>query len=549
MGQMVKVLIVDDEINIRNGIKKSIPWNEFGMEVIGEADDGEKAITIYNEHTPDIIVLDINMSGMNGMEVARYIRVRSQETQIIFLTGYDDFHKVKEAVTLHASDYLLKPVAFSELVQALQKAAVQVMMTQRQIGFVDDLKHKVNLYKKVATDQILLDVLQQRRSFADAAESLAEIGLTEGQSQCIGFLCTDIDYYEDSFGQLSEQNRQLYMYAYRKLAQEVLEEQQQFSGYEGRFAKGYVLNITVSRLLIMIQLRAPNGKLQSHIEEQLLVQIAKKLQEAYRTYLKMSISIGVSRTELGVDKLYSIYKEAVQAVDYRAMIGQGNIIPSRLVDPLVFRSQKLLSKELFILGELKAGTEIHNTGLLEQWFEEIRTMPFTDAKIIVSQLVVYTLRMCDESEHERPMTAKVPLAHIVSCETIQCLTEYLREFLINIGDRIRGSQRQPAMRTIELAKQWIRQHLNSEISLNALASALYINPFYLSRLFKQTTDETYLEFTIKIRFDRARELLVNSTLKMHEIAEQIGFKDANYFSIAFKKHQGVSPTDYRKRFS
>lgn len=177
MGQMVKVLIVDDEINIRNGIKKSIPWDEFGMEVIGEADDGEKAITIYNEHTPDIIVLDINMSGMNGMEVARYIRVHSQETQIIFLTGYDDFQKVKEAVTLHASDYLLKPVAFSELVQALQKAAVQVMMTQRQIGFVDDLKHKVNLYKKVATDQILLDVLQQRRSFADAAESLAEIGL------------------------------------------------------------------------------------------------------------------------------------------------------------------------------------------------------------------------------------------------------------------------------------------------------------------------------------------------------------------------------------
>jgi two-component system response regulator YesN len=548
MDQMVKVLIVDDEINIRSGIKKSIPWDEFGMEVIGEAENGESAIAIYNKYSPDIIVLDINMSGMNGMEVARYIRVRSQETQIIFLTGYDDFHKVKEAVTLQASDYLLKPVAFSELVQALQKAAIQVKMTQRQIGLVDDLKLKVSLYKQVATDQILLDVLQQRRSFADAAESLAEIGLTDGQSQSIGFLCTDIDYYEVSFGQLSEHDRQLYMYAYRKLAQEVLEEQQQSSD-EGSFIRGYVLNLTVSRLLIMIQLRAPTEKLQYHIEEQLLVRIAKKLQEAYRTYLKMSISIGVSQTEQGVDKLYNIYKEAVQAVDYRAMIGQGNIIPSRLVDPLVFRSQKLLSKELFILGELKAGTEIRNTDLLEEWFEEIGAMPFTDAKIIASQLVVYTLRMYDESKHERPMTTKVPLAHIVACETIQCLTEYLKEFLINIGDRIRGSQTQPAMRIIEMAKQWIRQHLNSEISLNALAAALHINPFYLSRLFKQTTDETYLEFTTRIRFDRARELLVNSTLKMHEIAEQIGFKDANYFSIAFKKHQGVSPTDYRKRFS
>jgi len=279
------------------------------------------------------------------------------------------------------------------------------------------------------------------------------------------------------------------------------------------------------------------------------VQIARKLQEAYRTYLKMSVSIGVSRTELGVGKLYTIYKEAVQAVDYRAMIGQGNIIPSRLVDPLVFRGQKLLSKELFILGELKAGTEIRNTALLEEWLEEIRSMPFTDAKIIASQLVVYTLRMYDEVGHEHPITSKVPLAHIVACETIQCLVEYLREFLINIGDRIRGSQSQPAMRTIELAKQWIRQNLNGVISLNALSSALYINPFYLSRLFKQTTGETYLEFTTRIRFDRARELLVGSTLKMNEIAEQIGFNDANYFSIAFKKHQGVSPTDYRKRFS
>jgi two-component system response regulator YesN len=550
MRQPLNVLIVDDEFHIRNGIKLSIPWQELGMNVIGEADDGDEAISLFKTNAVDIVLLDINMPRMDGLETARYIRSCNESTQIIFLTGYDDFHKVKEAVSLQASDYLLKPVAHGELLQALEKASTRVWMAHKQSGYVDDLKRKVHRYKNAATDQVLIDVLQQRRSFADAAESLAEIGISTCRDRTYSFICTDIDEYEKDIAEFSERDRQLYFYAYRKLAQEImeLEASKKIRGVENLYLCGHVVHITVSRLILMIQLRVSDSQAPSDTEEMFLMNVAQQLQEAFSKYLRLSVTIGISTQVLSSDRLYEGYREALQAVDYRAMIGLGNIIPARLVKLSTGRSQKLLTKELYVLSELKAASEIRNNGIIGEWFEELRAMPLTDTKIISSQFVGYALRLYDESKCKGSFSIHMPLAQISDCETVKGITDILEEFLFGLSDSIRAARTQPAMRTIEEAKHWIRKHLKDDISLKSLATELHMNHYYLSRLFKKVTDETFLEFTLRIRFEKARELLAGTSLKMHEIAEQIGFNDANYFSIAFKKHEGINPTEYRKHF-
>jgi two-component system response regulator YesN len=550
MRQTLNVLIVDDEFHIRNGIKHSVPWQELGLNVIGEAEDGDEAISLFKTNALDIVLLDINMPRMDGMETARYIRSCEESTQIIFLTGYDDFHKVKEAVSLQASDYLLKPIAHGELLRALEKASIRVRMAHSQSGYVDDLKRQVHRYKDAATDQVLIDVLQQRRSFVDAAESLAEIGISTGSDRTYSFICTEIDQYEKDIAGFCERDRQLYFYAYRKLTQEILELEasKNIPGVENLYISGHVVHITVSRLLLMIQMRVPESEVPSHTEEMFLMHIAQQLQDAFRKYLRLSVTIGISTQVLRSDSLYEGYKEALQAVDYRAMIGLGNIIPARLVKLSAGRSQKLLTKELYVLSELRAASEIRNNGIIVEWLEELRAMPLTDTKIIASQFVGYALRLYDESIFMGSFSIPMPLVQISDCETVKGITDILGEFLFGLSDSIRAARNQPAMRIIEAAKQWIRKHMNEDINLKSLAAELHMNHYYLSRLFKKVTNETFLEFMLRIRFEKARELLAGTSLKMHQIAEQIGFNDANYFSIAFKKHEGISPTEYRKHF-
>jgi two-component system response regulator YesN len=550
MRQPLNVLIVDDEFHIRNGIKHSIPWQELEMNVIGEPEDGDEAISLFKTNAIDIVLLDINMPRMDGLETARYIRSCNENTQIIFLTGYDDFHKVKEAVSLQASDYLLKPVAHGELLQALEKASTRLWMAHKQLGYVEELKRKVHRYKDAATDQVLIDVLQQRRSFADAAESLAEIGISSFGDRTYSFICTDIDEYKKDIAAFSERDRQLYFYAYRKLAQEIMELQasKNIPGVEHIYLCGHVVHINVSRLLLMIQLRVSDSQTPSETEEMYLMNFAQQLQDAFHQYLRLSVTIGISTQVLSSDRLSEGYREALQAVDYRAIIGLGNIIPARLVKLSAARSQKLLTKELYVLSELKAASEIRNNGIIVEWFEELRAMPLTDIKIITSQFIGFALRLYNETIYKTSLSIQIPLAQISDCETVTGIIDILEAFLFNLSDSIRAQRNQPAMRIIEEAKNWIRQHLKDDITLKSLAAELHMNHYYLSRLFKKVTDETFLEFTSRIRFEKARELLAGTSLKMHEIAEQVGFNDANYFSIAFKKHEGINPTEYRKHF-
>ncbi|MCC3376317.1 response regulator [Cohnella sp. REN36] len=366
----IKALIVDDEVHIRRGIGASVPWRELEVTEVYEAEDGAGAIALYDEHAPDLVLLDINMPGINGLDVARHIRQRSSVSRIVFLTGYDDFPLVKEAVTLEATDYLLKPVSYEELLEALNRAIRQAAESRRRTGYVDDLK------------------------------------------------------------------RQLTM------------------------------SIQPSRLL-----EAPGGS-----------------------------------------------------------------------------GSNLLAKELYLLGELRAGREqLERLGALDEWLDELTGLPVPQARMIASQFVLNASRSCIEKGHELE-EAQTFVSALSACEAHPAIEACVRDFFALLSEVQQMAKKKPGLNAIEQAQAWIRAHMGEDISLQSLAAALHLNPYYVSRLFKQETGETYGEFTTRIRFEKARELLSGSELKMHEIAAAVGYPDANYFSIAFKKQEGVSPTDYRKRF-
>jgi len=527
---MMKAMIVDDEYYIREGLKKSDLWSELAIEVVGEAEDGAAAWEMYQVYRPDILLLDINIPEINGVELARSIRSVSEDAQIIFLTGYDEFQWVKEAITLQASDYLLKPVLQGELHKALYKANERAKKQGDRNQYVDQLQRQVHTYSKAAHEQWLIDLVQQRRPLAQIIEMLASCGVHLDPAGHYAVLICDIDDFASKNEGVSARDRQLNQYAYRKLAEEALESYEQ----------AYALGETPGRVVLLI------GGVK---EQSMLLDIAIRLRSVISQYLKLSISIGISNPVQGLEHAYNAYQEAMRAMEYKAIVGGGQIIPYSSMALTVSQNNRLLDKELYMLSEMRAGNDTNVMNILREWSEDMRTMAWSDVKLVASQLVMFVMRLIKEVGLKNKLLLHVsPLVDLYNCRTIDELIRFLTSYFSEVCRAIRVSKEVPSHRMIEQAKEWIREHLSEDLSLVNLADYLKMSPKYLSTRFKQATGETFADFSTQVRFERAKELLADSSLKILDVASKVGFTDTNYFSMAFKKHIGITPTEYRKRF-
>jgi two-component system response regulator YesN len=529
----MKVLIVDDEFHIREGIKNSIPWERFEAELVLEAADGNSAWNLCERHAPDIILLDINIPGIDGIETAKRVRNRYKDTEIIFLTGYDEFQLMREAIILQASDYLLKPIAFGDLYHALTKAVSQIKSKKEQSQYINDLEKKVTDYGEVAFEQLLLDIVLQRRPLAEAVKMLQARGIAlEG---LYSLLRVEIDSFQQFSETVTPRDRQLYLYAYKKFAQEVSD----------LYGGGYALADSPGSMIVI---QEHDQKDITTIESR-MIEMAKHLREVYAQYLRVSISVGISSAAHSAEYMHMAYRQATSALEHTFLVGRGQIITYGSVQQTVSHKSNLLGKELHLLAEMRAGNDKAVTGILEGWSSELRCIPWSEARLAASQMVIFVMRMTHEAELDiHRDDAADPLNELNKCQSMDELIDFLSARFAQVGRSVRERKETPGMQIIEKAKQWIKNHLSDEASLNGLAQYLHISPNYLSSLFKQSTGETFQDYTSRLRFERAKELLMEPDRKIHEISAMVGFTDSNYFSIAFKKHVGLTPSQYRARY-
>jgi two-component system response regulator YesN len=527
---LIKTMIVDDEFHIREGIKTTIPWSEIGLELAAEAESGLAAWNQYNKYLPDIVLLDINIPELNGIELAHRIRERGDLTQIIFMTGYDDFKLVKEAVVIGASDYLLKPVGYDELMNALHKAIQTIDEKRKQTTIFHTLTKKVDEYGKAAADRIFLEMLQQQTPLKASIEHLRtnDVELRENAQYVI--INAEVVHYDSFMSQVSSRDRGLYIYAYRKLAQEVLSE----------IGNGWVLLEKPNQVLIIWEIDAEHGPGHTYY--------AKQFQNIVLSYLKMRVSIGLSNIVSGLRELPLAYQQSKDALKHVYLLGEGHIIPYNVIEPNPSVGNKIVGKEISLLTELRHGNESNVSALLEQWCSELKLLPWEEAKLAASQVIVFVLRILSEVHIKNQEVAQLqPLVELEHASDLDSLLSFLNGYLSRVATAIGQNKVTPSLKVIEQAKSWIRLHMEDEVSLTKLAEHIHLNANYLSQLFKQTTGETFIDFVTRERIEKAKELLQDPKMKIFEVATLVGFKDSNYFSIAFKNKLGFTPSEYRQR--
>lgn len=533
----IKVFLVEDEMVIRRGIKNSIDWEKEGYIFCGEASDGELAYPMIIKEKPDILITDIRMPFMDGLELCKLVKKELPNIKILILSGYDEFDYAKEAIRLGVTEYLLKPISSGKLLEALNGVSESIRREKEDKDLVRKYMEEMRENTEHEKQKFFEQMIAGNLSMADALETgkKYEMNLSAGMYNLLLFRFT-----------LGEENRKSgeLEYAIEKLTERL--------EYVFEFQRG----VEGWAFLLM----ADNEEQMSERVKEL----SKDLEEIMKNYSTIAYFGGIGQPVARLRELEESFREAERALAARFTMELNRIISVEDIR-MAQNVDTLDDKEITSFGEIeKTRTMLEkflNNGAEDEIDEfvdvYINELPEENLKsvlmrqYIIMDAYIVMMSFCEKIEGiEGEMQAQSEELKN-SMKTIQTLEEiknYIRMLLkkiIGVRDTISGRRYSDI---IEIAKDQIRKtYMSDEISLNTIAAEVGMSPSYFSSIFSKEMGKTFVEYLTEIRMDRAKELLMCSSMKTSEIGYEVGYKDPHYFSYIFKKTQNCTPKEFRAR--
>jgi len=536
-ASMYKVIIVDDEAVVRIGLKNTINWNEHGFELIGDYANGREAWDAVELDRPELVISDISMPFMDGLELAGLISAQFPYIKMIILTGYDEFEYAQQAIRLKISDFILKPITAQEIRQLLDRIKAEMdeeKQRREDLGRLNNqLEHSLPLLKERFLERLVAVGLGK----GEIAERFAYFNLPP-ISPLYLVMVVDIDDFGD---------RELSSY----------EHDVEFL----RFAAYDIFNETLDREHVLT-FRTREERMVAiifgHDSESLLYEQGFSLAEEVRyhieKYLKFTVTIGIGRTCTLAEQLPLSYKSALSVLDYRFLLGKNRVLS--IIDIEGKPSGYMpLSHDLDrkLAAAVKTGAIQEAYQLIEQGVAELKTslVPVEACMLQMQKVVLSLMNSVQElavREQESPFEQQMKLMNVFKFKTLDEVEIWLKDMVSSVISTIADNRNYLTNMQIHRAVEYIdTNYANEKMSLQDLCRHVLMSSSYFSLVFKQHTGETFIEYLTGVRVAKAKELLHNSAMKLYEIAEQVGYKDPNYFSILFKKHTGITPKDYREK--
>lgn len=537
----IKVFLVEDEMVIRRGIKNSIDWEKEGYIFCGEASDGELAYPMIIKEKPDILITDIRMPFMDGLELCKLVKEELPNIKILILSGYDEFDYAKEAIRLGVTEYLLKPISSGKLLEALNGVSESIRREKEDKDLVRKYMEEMRENTEHEKQKFFEQMIAGNLSMADALETgkKYEMNLSAGMYNLLLFRFTLGEENRKSGELLGEAE-----YAIKKLTERleyVFEFQRDVEGWA---------------FLLM----ADNEEQMSERVKEL----SKDLEEIMKNYSTIAYFGGIGQPVARLRELEESFREAERALAARFTMELNRIISVEDIR-MAQNVDTLYDIEITSFGEIeKTRTMLEkflNNGAEDEIDEfvdvYINELPEENLKsvlmrqYIIMDAYIVMMSFCEKIEGiEGEMQAQSEELKN-SMKTIQTLEEiknYIRMLLkkiIGVRDTISGRRYSDI---IEIAKDQIRKtYMSDEISLNTIAAEVGMSPSYFSSIFSKEMGKTFVEYLTEIRMDRAKELLMCSSMKTSEIGYEVGYKDPHYFSYIFKKTQNCTPKEFRAR--
>jgi len=535
---MLKIFLVEDEYVVREGIKRNINWQENGYEFCGEAGDGELAFPMIQKLKPDIVITDIKMPFMDGLELSRLIKKELPSAEIIILTGFEEFEYAKEAISIGVSKYLLKPISGEELLKEIADIAEKIEEKRKE----SEIREK---YLKEMEENFQKERAELFRYLVTGSKSMTEL------LEIAERVKTDLSsiWYNVVLIRLQTVNHAQDEYSNRLIeVEKKLEE-------------------LTDKNRVLVFDRNLEGKALVFKADSL-----EELEELQNTYIAQLENVlnedenfryfgGIGKPVNRLSELPLSFENASRVFAQRYLIKENCILNSNAqeqntyFDEEEFDIHNIDPKELQnnrIREFLKLGNKEEAVYFVEEFFK--RQGASAMKSTIFRQYIVMDVYFCVAVFLEEQQISREELAEFdVRAEMLQS-REHAVEYVTKIIEKAVELREKTASNRygsiVEQVKKYIEEHyVEEELSLNLLASCVNFSPNHLSMIFSQQTGQTFIKYLTDYRMNKAKELLKGTGKRSSEISMEVGYKDPHYFSYLFKKTQGMTPTQYRGRKS
>ena len=534
---MLKIFLAEDEVVVRETIKRMIPWEELGFELVGEAADGEMALPLLIRQQPDLLITDIKMPFMDGLTLARLAKKEIPGLKVVILSGYDDFNYAKQAIGIGVEDYLLKPITKNALIERLSEIRSRYEHEKTQKEYYEKFQREMQAYEKNSSRDFFEALVGGSMDMMEVYKRAEKLGL-DIVAEAYNVLIFTMNCDEDFSGQRDEYS------SWEAESLELLENF--FAGHSS--AMLFRSNIFSYGVLLKGQREAIEENTRACVDE---IRKILSRQDGRREWF---LAVGQSVERLSqIQKSYHtasrafsqryLYDENILYYDEMETMehpgGQAETEDNAYLQKVDVNALNPAILQKFLSNGLQEETE----NFVKDYFYAIGQEPMES--LVFRNYVILNVRFsvisfikglgCDTNEMESADTEEVLAESGKNMESAIAYAKKMISQAIEIRDQNSGNKNRSILKT---AVDFIDSHyMDEEISLNTVANVANVSSNHFSALFSQNMGQTFIEYLTTLRMNKAKELLRCTGMRSSEIAGEIGYKDAHYFSYLFKKTQ------------
>ena len=521
--ELYRVLLVDDEEDIREGISRKMDWLGLGFSLVGEAANGQDALELAESLRPDVILTDIKMPFMDGLELCRILTDRLPAARFVVFSGFDAFEYAKQAIQMNVVEYILKPINADELSAVLRRLKNQLDRERAERRNVELLRSRYTENLPVLRELFYANLLDGHIEPGTERERAARLDIDlQGEEWAVGLAYIGSDR-RDALSTLSVQ---------KLLEESLTADRCKLSLYNDWVA--VIVSLTESFTIYD------------------LIRVLDRVCTLAASYLGLTLTVGVGAPCKELSGMARSAAEARTALEYRSMVGRGQVIYIGDLEPdggqvLTFEE----ADERTLTAAVRLGSEQEVRDAAAALAGKIREANPSAGQynLFLMELVTHLMKMTRRSgvgvEEVFGTGFSLPIQDS-ALPSLEELEDWCAERYLRLRTLIRRRQTDSAGQTVETAKEYIRQHYaESDLSVEKLCAYLHLSSTYFSTLFKRETGTSFTAYVTTVRMEAAAEAIRGTEEKTYLIAQRCGYEDPNYFSYVFKRHFGVTPTKYR----
>ncbi|WP_284645485.1 response regulator transcription factor [Paenibacillus silviterrae] len=539
---MFQLLIVDDEAAVVDSLADTLPWQQIGIVSVFKAYSGFEALEILQTNTIDILITDIRMPGMSGLELLERARRSWKKLKCILLTGHAEFEYARQAIQHDTYEYLLKPISDGDILDKVDRLVALLKKEREELQSYQQVVKAFEESLPRLRGELLNDLLQGMKLSPQRLQEKME--LLKVRMRADESFALMLVRMEGKLSELDLYSLSLMEYAVVNMAEEIFEDD--FQLWPCKDIHGFLVFLVTIKEEKTVEL---TGK---EAFEHQLQQQASQLQLSVNHYLKGTVSVLISkRGQFPID-VNTLYQESLYSLRRRIGSQSGLFIyVSEELERQPVQSLQRLYEPPLLVHLLESASWDSAEEKLSSIFQELnRKWADSSEHLIEVFFSVYASfssfahkNGCELAAMLGPALSDV--AGLAACRSIKALEGWAFESLRLMRTSMESETRNDREHAVEKIKQYIQRNLTEDVSLQAVADYMYMHPVHISRIYKFETGENLSDYILRLKMELAASMLANRSLKNYEIALQLGYQNPNYFNKVFKKYYSLTPQEYR----